>query len=161
MRGASAADLVLSSIETQCTQTNTVGVNAISVEVQCESQVFVADKDTSIIYACGAYVVAPYNIVRQTGHIFHGSGPGFPGINGPSCARDIVPPTPHKAIAISWPAFSLDVKGHRGGTIIPNGAQASFNLSQSLQLEYCLAISALPPGVTFPHSICKTIPFPL
>ena len=86
---AYATDLIMSQEETQCIQHLTPGGNgAQSISVQCASIVFIADKDTSVIYMCSAIVGTNFNV--QQGRFIGGLPPN----GGFFCRRDIVPTPP-------------------------------------------------------------------
>ena len=86
---AYATDLIMSQEETQCIQHLTPGGNgAQSISVQFESIVFIADKDTSVIYMCSAIVGKHFNV--QQGRFIGGLPPN----GGFFCRRDIVPTPP-------------------------------------------------------------------
>ena len=82
-------DLIMSQEETQCIQHLTPGGSgAQSISVQCGSIVFIADKDTSVIYMCSAIVGTNFNV--QQGRFIGGLPPN----GGFFCRRDIVPTPP-------------------------------------------------------------------
>jgi hypothetical protein len=151
---AYATDLIMSQEETQCIQHLTPGGNgAQSISVQCASIVFIADKDTSVIYMCSAIVGTNFNV--QQGRFIGGLPPN----GGFFCRRDIVPTPPHHSSAITWPKNPIDMADVHGGQLIPNMAESSWNIDQSLNLQYCVTIDGLPPIVPFAQDFCKTDPF--
>ena len=151
---AYATDLIMSQEETQCIQHLTPGGNgAQSISVQCASIVFIADKDTSVIYMCSAIVGTNFNV--QQGRFIGGLPPN----GGFFCRRDIVPTPPHHSSAITWPKNPIDMTDVHGSQFIPNMAESSWNIDQSLNLQYCVTIDGLPPIVPFAQDFCKTDPF--
>jgi hypothetical protein len=157
---ASATDLSLSSSVSVCTETTTIGFRANTFVFQCGSQVFVADKDTSIIYECDTpNMTASYLQNHATQKI---SGARSPVANF-SCRRYIVPPTLHRSDSITWPAATLTgaaFQGLHGGVLTPNAAQGTWNINQ-LNFQYCITLVGLPQGFNSSLVSCKTNKFSL
>ena len=66
---------------------------------------------------------------------------------------------PRHLSAITWPKNPIDMTDVHGCQLIQNMAESSWNIDQSLNLQYCVTIDGLPPIVPFAQDFCKTDPF--